>query len=398
MSILSFSPVSLAYITTGALIESPTFTKLIAPLESILPTVTPLVSESNREITFTFESQLKCLIYYHVEEHTSAKALLEEIQDSQAIKDILLPQTQLGESTFYEANSHRGAVQALEVFDALSRKVGKRLGTDYAGLGELVAIDGSLIDATLSMIWADYRDTSNKAKVHVGFDLNRGIPRKLYLTEGKGAERPYVSEILEPGQTGVLDRGFQDHTMFDKLIDEGKHFVARVKINTKWEVLEKLPFKKGGRIFFFAKVFLGDENHRMGHPVYLIGYRIGKKLYWVVTDRADLTAEQIAFIYFLRWEIEKLFCWWKGHLKVYHLISRSRHGMLLQLLAGLITYMLFILYCYERYGETKPSISRLRSLRRRIRCETGRNICILNVQVNMNLTNLLLLFFFDAIF
>jgi len=398
MSILSFSPVSLAYITAGALIESPTFTKLIAPLESIFPTVTPLVSESNREITFTFETQLKCLIYYHVEEHTSAKALLEEIQDSQAIKDILLPQTQLGESTFYEANSHRGAVQALEVFDALSRKAGKGLGTDYDELGELVAIDGSLIDATLSMIWADYRVSSNKAKVHVGFDLNRSIPRKLYLTEGKGAERPYVSEILESGQTGVMDRGFQDHAMFDKLIDERKHFVARVKNNTKWEVLEKLPFKKSRKIFFFAKVLLGDENHRMRHPVYLIGYRIGKKLYWVVTDRADLTAEQIAFIYFLRWEIEKLFCWWKGHLKVYHLISRSRHGMLLQLLAGLITYMLFILYCYERYGETKPSISRLRSLRRRIRCETGRNIYILNLQVNVNLVNLLLLFFFDAIF
>jgi IS4 transposase len=36
----------------------------------------------------------------------------------------------------------------------------------------------------------------------------------------------------------------------------------------------------------------------------------------VATDRADLTAEQIAFIYSLRWEIEKLFSWWKRHLKV----------------------------------------------------------------------------------
>jgi hypothetical protein len=26
----------------------------------------------------------------------------------------------------------------------------------------------------------------NKAKAHLGFDLNRGIPRKLYLTDGKG--------------------------------------------------------------------------------------------------------------------------------------------------------------------------------------------------------------------
>jgi len=169
------------------------------------------------------------------------------------------------------------------------------------------------------MIWAEYRDSSNKAKVHVGFDLNHGIPRKLYLTEGKGAERPHVDAILEPEETGVLDRGFQDHALFDKWIDDGKHFVARLKSNTKWEELEKLPFVKGGKIFFFAKVLLSDENHRMKHPVYLVGYRIGKKVYWVVTDRADLTAEEIAFIYCLRWEIEEFFCWWKKHLKVYHL-------------------------------------------------------------------------------
>lgn len=398
MSILSFSPVSLANITVGTPIESPTFTLLVAPLQTILPTVTPLESSSNREITFTFESQLKSLIFYHVEEYTSAKALLEEIQDNQSVKDILIPEAALGGSTFYEANSYRGATQMLEVFDALSRKVAKRLRVDHAWLGELTAIDGSLIDATLSMIWADYRDSSNKAKVHLGFDLNRSIPRKLYLTEGKGAERPYVSLILEPGQTGVLDRGFQDHAVFDEWIDDGKHFVARLKSNTRWEVLEHLPFKSGGKIFFFAKVLLGDENHRMRHPVYLVGYRIGKKVYWVATDRADLTAEQIAFIYSLRWEIEKLFCWWKRHLKVYHLISRSPHGMLLQLLAGLITYLLFILYCYERYGETKPSISRLRSLRRRIRQETGYNVYLVNVQFILSPVDLLLLFFIDAIF
>ena len=77
------------------------------------------------------------------------------------------------------------------------------------------------------MMWADYTESKNKAKVHIGFDLNRSIPRKLYLTEGKSAERPFVSLILEVGQTGVVDRGYQDHSRFDEWIDEKKHFVAR---------------------------------------------------------------------------------------------------------------------------------------------------------------------------
>jgi len=207
MGILSVSPVLLPNLSEGASISSPTFSMLIAPLEEILTEVTPLESTSNRCITFTFEYQLKSLIYYHTEEFTSAQALLEEMQDEDSFAHHnLVPEAGLGESTFYEANNNRGLIQMLEVFGRLAKKVSKHLGVAHAQLGDLVAIDGSLIDATLSIYWADYRDTKNKAKVHLGFDLNRSIPHKLYLTEGKGAERPFVSCILESGQTGVMDR------------------------------------------------------------------------------------------------------------------------------------------------------------------------------------------------
>ena len=60
------------------------------------------------------------------------------------------------------------------------------------------------------MTWADYTSATNKAKAHLGFDLNRGIPRQVHLTVGKEAFRPFVSSILRPGETGVLDRGYQD--------------------------------------------------------------------------------------------------------------------------------------------------------------------------------------------
>jgi len=369
MSILTFSPVSVSMPLSSSAVVSPTFSTLVAPLESVLPTITPLESRSNRPITFTFEHQMKSLIYYHTEQYTSAQDLLQAMREDASVRCIMVSESGLGESTFYEANATRGAAQMLEVLDRLSKRVSKRLGIAHPELGELVAIDASLIEATLSMSWADYSESQRKVKAHVGFDLNRGIPRKLYLTEGKGAERPFVSLIIEPGQTSVVDRGYQDHVRFDAWIEEGKHFVARIKKNTQWEILEELPFLKGTNIFFFAKVLLGDDAHRMSHPVYLVGFRSRGKVYWVATDRTDLTPEQIAFIFSLRWEIEKLFAWWKKHLKVYHLICRNPHGLLLQLLAGLITYMLLVLYFHQLYGE-KPSIRRLRQLRRQIRQET----------------------------
>lgn len=370
MSILAPSPILIPGPRVGAAGESSTFSTLIAPLEGVLPTIMPLESGSNRSLTFTFDLQVKSLIYYHVEDCTSAQALLQAMREDAFVRHTMVPEGGLGESTFYEANATRGVPQMLEVLERLSRKVSKRLGIAHPELGDLVAIDSSLIEASLSMTWADYSESKRKAKAHVGFDLNRGIPRNLYLTDGKGAERPFVSLILDPGQTGVVDRGYQDHARFDAWIEEGKHFVARIKKNTHWEILEALSFPKGTKIFFFAKVLLGDEAHRMQHPVYLVGFRSRRKIYWVITDREDLTAEQIAFIFSLRWDIEELFAWWKQHLKVYHLISRTPHGVLLQLLAGLITYLLLVLHFHQQYEE-RPSIRRLRQLRRQIRRETA---------------------------
>ena len=94
----------------------------------------------------------------------------------------------------------------------------------YSDLGDLVSIDGSLINAVLTMYWADYRKGSKKAKGHFGFDVNRQIPLKVYLTDGNGAERPFVSSILAEGQTGIMDRGYQSHEDFDFLQAEKKTF------------------------------------------------------------------------------------------------------------------------------------------------------------------------------
>jgi len=96
--------------------------------------------------------------------------------------------------------------------------------------------------------------------------------------------------------------------------------------------------------------------------------RKGRKTLWIVTSRLDLTAIEIATIYRLRWQIEIFFSWWKRHLNVYHLIARSEHGVFMQLLAGLCSYLLLVIYCF-RHNGAYPSLTQLRQLRRRLRQE-----------------------------
>lgn len=100
------------------------------------------------------------------------------------------------------------------------------------------------------MYWADYRKGSKKAKGHFGFNINSGIPSKVYLTAGNGGERPFVSLILSKGQTGVMDRGYQSHKDFDLLQDENKHFVCRIKANTTRTILKENSIDPDTHIFY----------------------------------------------------------------------------------------------------------------------------------------------------
>ena len=102
--------------------------------------------------------------------------------------------------------------------------------------------------------------------------------------------------------------------------------------------------------------------------VRLVGYHIAGVDYWIATDRRDLTAEQIAEVYKLRWNIENFFAWWKRHLRVYHLIARSRYGLMVQILAGLITYLLLAIHCHQNHSEP-VNIKLVRKLRIKIQNE-----------------------------
>ena len=281
-------------------------------------------------------------------------------------REHIAPKKGITKSSFFEAMNERGLEQFLLVFEALQRQASKVLPHKHPELGQLVAIDGSLIDAVLSMEWAEYRKRAKKAKTHIGFDLNRGIPRKIFLTDGKDGERPFVDRILQPGETPVTDRGYQSHHDFDQLQATGKHFVSRIKENTLKTCLESYPVAARSIVFSDAKVLLGKEGvNQTRTPLRLVGYTVEGKSYWVATNRFDLTAERIAQVYKLRWDIETFFAWWKRHLKVYHLISRSRHGLMIQMLAGLITYLLLAIYCHEQHGEP-VSIRRVRQPRHQI--------------------------------
>ena len=361
-------PYSISHRKKGG--KAPSFHNLSKPMKKALKKITPLTTRGHRDLQMTFEDQLNSLVFFHLEEHASAQHLLQVLKEDDYARNHIAPKRGIEKSSFSEVINTRGLKQMLEVFEALVDEAQTVLPNEYRDLGDLTLIDGSLIDATLSMYWADYRDGAKKAKVHLGFNLNQSIPKKIFLTDGKGDERPFVSQIISPGQTGVMDRYHQCHKNFDQWQQEKKHFVCRIKANTKKRLIKANEVKPDSIVFYDAIVLLGTPRvNQTEKELRVVGYRVDNVNYWVATDRYDLTAEQIAMIYKLRWNIESFFAWWKRHLKVYHLIARSKHGLMVQILGGLITYILLAIYCHNEFGE-KVSIKRVRELRIKIRNET----------------------------
>ena len=348
----------------------PSFYKLFQPVANMLHRIPALESRGDRPLKMSFEDQLKALIFYHLEEHVSGRHLIQVLKEDDFARENIAPKDGIEKSSFSEAINSRGLEQLQFVYQNLCNEAAGVLPDRHPGLGELVGIDGSLIDAVLSMVWADYRKNSKKAKIHLGFNINKGLPSKIYFTDGNGGERPFVSQILSPGQTGICDRGYQEHAAFDSLQAEGKSFVIRIKANTTKTLIQKYDTNAEGIVFYDAEVLLGSaqNNNQTRKSVRLVGYRVDNVDYWVATDRRDLTGEQIADVYKLRWEIESFFAWWKRHLRVYHLIARSKYGLMVQIYGGLITYLLLAIHCYKTHGE-RVSIKRVRELRIQIQNE-----------------------------
>lgn len=345
-----------------------TFERLFGTLNPMFSKLTPLVSKGDRPLQMNFEAELNALIFFHLEEHASARHLILTLKEDDFARRRIAPEKGIGKSSFSEAINNRGLPQMLEVFQHMQGRAAGLLPDAHPELGELVAIDGSLIEATLSMIWADYRKGAKKAKLHLGFNLNQGIPESLILTAGKSAEHIYVEKLLKIEQTGVMDRYYQCHKAFDYWQEQKRFFICRIKANTTKTVIVENPIPTDGPVFYDAIVKLGTPASQTQRELRLIGYRVGNQTFWIATNRLDLSAEQIAMAYKLRWDIECFFAWWKRHMRVYHLIARSSYGVLMQILAGLITYLLLAIYCHKQFGKN-INIERLRKIRIQIQNE-----------------------------
>lgn len=228
---------------------------------------------------------------------------------------------------------------------------------EWAALKDLVAVDGSLLPACSRLAWALWLDEKHRAaKMHVHFEVLRGIPVKVTVTAGVDSETVQLRQTLTAGRLYVVDRGYAEYQLFQDILDANSSFIGRIRDNAVWRVVEEHPVSveahaagvRSDRLVWLGCAKSGAVFER---ALRLVEVQTGKtaangqpEVLLLVTDRLDLSAELVALGYRFRWSVELFFRWFKCVLGRRHLLSASQNGVTIQVYVAMIASLLLSLW------------------------------------------------------
>jgi hypothetical protein len=227
------------------------------------------------------------------------------------------------------------------------------LPKEWQDLRNLVAVDGSLLPGLPRMSWALWQDAHNRAaKMHVQFEVLRGIPLHVDVTIGNGSETDALRQRIAPGRLYVIDRGYAEYQLFQDIIDGNSSFLGRLRDNAVWHVIEERPVsakaaEAGVRCDLKVKLGCEKSGKVFKQPLRVVAVDTGRlktvrkpEVLFLATDKMDLDADLVALGYRFRWSIELFFRWIKRIIGLRHLLFESRRGVTIQVYVAFIASLL----------------------------------------------------------
>ena len=213
----------------------------------------------------------------------------------------------------------------------------------------LKIIDSSTLPLNLNNHrWAEFRKTKSGIKLHlrlVFLEKGRSYPDKAVLTNAVEHDRGQLEVLIDDKEClYVFDRGYLDYERFDRMTDEGFFFVSRLRKNAVTRVLEPFKLSEDSTVLSDEMILIGTTQNRAENPFRLIKVLDSKgKELQLVTNRFDLSADEIADLYKSRWAIELFFKWMKQHLNIKKFYGQSEQAVHNQVYIAMIVYCLNVL-------------------------------------------------------
>lgn len=235
-----------------------------------------------------------------------------------------------------------------KLYQAIAFHYAGKAGIDH--LGRL-----SIIDSTEIRLppcygqWAYTSSTKNAVKMHtmlLAADANSVCPEKVVLSTAAVSDQAVVMDLMvEPTNTYVFDRGYLNYALFHKWVLKNRNFVVRIKANSRCKVLLNREVPPSSSIERDADVELVDPQTQEAFRLRLVEYTCAdhkKKTIRirVLTNRWDISAQEVSDIYRYRWKIELFFKWMKQHVQLKKLYNTKPAAVWNQIYLSLIAYAL----------------------------------------------------------
>ncbi|HSK28412.1 MAG TPA: IS4 family transposase [Candidatus Limnocylindria bacterium] len=230
-------------------------------------------------------------------------------------------------------------------------------GKDAEILRGLTAVDGTLLPALPKMAWALWIDETHRAaKLHLHFDVFKGVPCHASVTAGNGNERDELRAALQSGRLYAIDRGYAEYQLFQDIIDARSSFIGRIRDNAVYQLVEERTLSDdalAADVLWDRVVWLGGEQSGavLKQKLRVVAVATGKtdshgqpEVLLLASNCLDLDAAWIALGYRFRWTIELFFRWFKCILGCQHLLSTCPNGVAIQVYMALIASMVMVLW------------------------------------------------------
>lgn len=308
-----------------------------------------------------FEAILKLFIYAINEEKESLRDL-----NTSLINQSLRRETGIKTMSHSQLSRAFNALDSSvleEIFHQLLKKVHEK--TKANKRNSCYLIDSSTFSLSLKRHkWASFRKTKAGVKLHlkVCFMENGTLyPENFTITNAKEHDVNQLDILVDqPEATYVFDRGYLDFERLDQMHWDGYFFVTRIKKNTAVHVIERFEKPVGQNILKDELVYLGSKNYLTPRFRLVTAQDEQGRIFQFVTNRMDISAEELSDMYHARWQIELFFKHIKQHMTIKTFFSQSETGVSNQLILTMIVSLLTLLVQLET--QTKKTVFQIKRL------------------------------------
>ena len=219
-----------------------------------------------------------------------------------------------------------------------------RQNNDFKVKGQVYAFDSTTIDLCLNVFWwAKFRKHKGGIKIHTLFDVVTHIPAFIHITPASVHDVNAMDQLFyEPEAFYVFDRAYVDYERLYKISQHSASFVVRAKSNMCFQRMYTIHSNKDN----------GVKSDQIGK---LTGYYVSKhypeklrrvkyfdketnRTFVFLSNNFELSAEEIAYLYKNRWQVELFFKWIKQHLKIKASWGTTENAVRIQIYSAIIAY------------------------------------------------------------